>query len=266
MVSHTHQILSLLGTKWLGGGLGLRARLTGDEIKRCAWSCSRQRGLLRCGYQKPHCRRFKGFWINSALPRFQIEMYYRIYIYIYIYKGRDSAVGIATRYELEGPGIDSQWGWDFPRPSRPVLGPTQPRVQWVFLGGRAAGAWRWPPTPSSAEVKERVKLYLYSPSGPSWPVLRWTLPLSFIHIHIYVLARSPLKVPKCVHYRSHACLSICPYVTPQGTLNIPPDYDNGQFYQNLSIHWHWIQADKNKGHITWRPSAFLRTSRGTNYI
>jgi len=28
-----------------------------------------------------------------------------------------------------------------------------------------------PPT-SSAEVKERVELYLYSPSGPSWPVLR----------------------------------------------------------------------------------------------
>jgi hypothetical protein len=26
-------------------------------------------------------------------------------------------------------------------------------------------------TPSSAEVKERVELYLYSPSGPSWPVL-----------------------------------------------------------------------------------------------
>ena len=28
-----------------------------------------------------------------------------------------------------------------------------------------------------AEVKERVKLYLYYPSRPSWPVLRWTLPL-----------------------------------------------------------------------------------------
>jgi hypothetical protein len=27
------------------------------------------------------------------------------------------------------------------------------------------------PPESSAEVKERVELYLYSPSGPSWPVL-----------------------------------------------------------------------------------------------
>jgi hypothetical protein len=34
------------------------------------------------------------------------------------------------------------------------------------------------PTPSNAEVKERVELYLHSPYGPSWPVLRWNL-LSF---------------------------------------------------------------------------------------
>jgi len=27
------------------------------------------------------------------------------------------------------------------------------------------------PPPSSAEVKERVELYLYFPSGPSWPVI-----------------------------------------------------------------------------------------------
>ena len=47
----------------------------------------------------------------------------------------------------------------------------------VILGGKAAGAWRWSPTPPSAEVIERVELYLYSPSGPSWSVLGWPLPL-----------------------------------------------------------------------------------------
>jgi len=35
-----------------------------------------------------------------------------------------------------------------------------------------------PPT-SSSEVKERVQLYLYSSSGTSWTVLRWTSPFTF---------------------------------------------------------------------------------------
>jgi len=34
--------------------------------------------------------------------------------------------------------------------------------------------WNRPPPPSSAEVKGTVELYLYSPSGPSWPVQGWT--------------------------------------------------------------------------------------------
>jgi len=42
-----------------------------------------------------------------------------------------SVVGIATDYGLEGQGIESRWGRDFPQLSRPALGPTQPPVQWV---------------------------------------------------------------------------------------------------------------------------------------
>jgi hypothetical protein len=61
-----------------------------------------------------------------------------------------------------------------------VLGPTQPPIQWVpglFTGDKASGAWPYHATPSIAEVKERVELYLYYHCGPSWLVLRCTLPL-----------------------------------------------------------------------------------------
>ena len=80
--------------------------------------------------------------------------------------GRDSSVGIATRYGLEGPGIESRWGGggEIFR-IRPDLG--QPGLPYngyrVFPGGKVAS--------SSAGIKERVELYLCSPFGPSWPVL-----------------------------------------------------------------------------------------------
>jgi hypothetical protein len=42
---------------------------------------------------------------------------------------RDSSVGIATCYGLEGPGMESRWGRDFPHLSKPAFGPTQPPVK-----------------------------------------------------------------------------------------------------------------------------------------
>jgi len=66
-----------------------------------------------------------------------------------------------------------------------------------FPGGKAAGAWLWQPTPSIAEVKERVDTYLYSASGPLCPVLGWTLPCN---VSVYQLCF-------CSHFRSHVGLS-----------------------------------------------------------
>ena len=48
-----------------------------------------------------------------------------------VFMGRDSSVGIANRYGLDGPGIESRWGRDFLHPSRPAVGHTQPPIQWV---------------------------------------------------------------------------------------------------------------------------------------
>ena len=44
--------------------------------------------------------------------------------------GRDSSVGVSSRYGLDGVGSNPGWDEIF-RPSRPALGPTQPPVQWV---------------------------------------------------------------------------------------------------------------------------------------
>ena len=49
----------------------------------------------------------------------------------WVTRGPDSSVGIATRYGLDGPGIESRWGRNFPHPSRPARTSTQPPTQWV---------------------------------------------------------------------------------------------------------------------------------------
>ena len=48
-------------------------------------------------------------------------LYYIIYYIIYIlFMGRDSSLGIATRYRLDGQGIESRWGGEIfrTRPDR----------------------------------------------------------------------------------------------------------------------------------------------------
>jgi len=80
---------------------------------------------------------------------------------------RGSSVRIATRYGMDGPRIESRWWPDNPHPSRPALRPTQPPTQWVTVlsrGVKRSGRGVDHPPPSSAEVKKRVELYLYSPS------------------------------------------------------------------------------------------------------
>ena len=81
--------------------------------------------------------------------------------------GRVSSVGITTAYGLDGPGIESRWGARF---SAPVQnGPEAHRASCTmgtgsFPGGKVRPKRDADPSPlSSAEVKNRVKLYLYSP-------------------------------------------------------------------------------------------------------
>jgi hypothetical protein len=76
-------------------------------------------------------------------------------------KGRDSAVGIATRYGLDGPWIESRWEARFSASVQ--TGPGAHPVSYTmgsksFKGvKRPAGGVDHPP-PSGAEVKQRVEL------------------------------------------------------------------------------------------------------------
>jgi hypothetical protein len=86
-------------------------------------------------------------------------MNYRCY---QIILAKNSSVGIGTDYGLDGWGIESWWGRDF---LHPALEPNQPPMQWVpdLSRGYSGLGVALITTPSSAEVKERVELYLYSP-------------------------------------------------------------------------------------------------------
>jgi hypothetical protein len=67
--------------------------------------------------------------------------------------GRDGVVRRPTRNGLNGTGFEPRWGKEIffsLYSSSPAMGPTHPSLNWLpgsFPGGKAAGAWRWPPHP-----------------------------------------------------------------------------------------------------------------------
>ena len=112
--------------------------------------------------------------------------------------GRDSSVGIATEYRLDGPGIKSRCRAKIfrNRPDRPWGPPSLLYNGYrVFPGGK-----EWPrrdadPSPTSSAVgHERVELYLYSPYGP-YGLYRASVPVQGVHFTFTLRKKAVLLRP-----------------------------------------------------------------------
>jgi hypothetical protein len=87
--------------------------------------------------------------------------------------------------------------------SRRALGPTQPPIQWVpgtlSLGVKRQGREADHSPPSSAEVKERVKLYLHSPNTSPWRGAqlkhRDNFAFTFYKFRMYILQIDKRRAP-----------------------------------------------------------------------
>jgi len=102
--------------------------------------------------------------------------------------GRDSSVGIATRYGLDGPGFECMRRRDLPHPFRPALRPTQPPTQCVsslLPAGKAAGAYL------GSRLKT-AQLYLY----PSFVPLYFYLYIALVRLRCVLKTNpAPEKIP-----------------------------------------------------------------------
>jgi hypothetical protein len=119
---------------------------------------------------------------------YKITVYNRsIKIRLYTCVGRDSdslrAGRSGDRIPVEGKIFRTRPDWPCDLPNFLHNG------TWLFTGVKCSGRGDGHPYSSTAKVKQRVELHIYSPSGSSWPVLGWPLPLPlplYIYIYIYI--------------------------------------------------------------------------------
>ena len=108
-----------------------------------------------------------------------------------LFQGRDSSVGIATMLRAGRSGdripVEARFS------AYVQTGPGAHLASCTMGTGSLQGVKRPgrgtdPPSPPKRQGHERVGLYLYSLSGPSWPVIRRTLPF-YLYFYQFILAK-----------------------------------------------------------------------------
>jgi hypothetical protein len=113
---------------------------------------------------------------------------------------RNSSVGIATRYGLEGPGIESRWDEIFRIYLDRLRGPPSHLYNGyrVFPGGKGGRGVMLTTTPSSAEVKKELSYTSTHPMGPPGAVTGFPLPFTFLKSPFFYVF--PLVDPHSFHF------------------------------------------------------------------
>jgi len=146
-----------------------------------------------CSFIKPGKQGCAALWTINSYLHFLVLFQ----LVPWLHMGRDSIVGIATRHGLDSPRIESWRGKSFcTHPDRPTQLPTQCVLGLSSVGLKQMGRGVDHPRPSSTMVQQRVEPYIYSFSGPSWPVPGWNLYLPLPQQHSFY---------PCEH--QHSCLN-----------------------------------------------------------
>jgi len=113
-------------------------------------------------------------------------------------------------------------------------------VPCLFSEGKSDRSWSYTLIHSTTKVNERVELYLYSPSGPSWSFLRRPVPLVLTSFKSLSWAHNEVRRshPRChkmlhnsflysVHHMSSQIFSLeSPIHAPDQTATISPLYNS----------------------------------------
>ena len=128
--SAIYKNLTTLSVSW-----NLRSFKLASTLKaQYSVNISRMKGYLRwiCGEKAKSAGNEWSASLRATLLSVSLSFFFLLclissllYLFLYLFLifyvlGRDSSVGIATRYGLDGPGIESRWGEIFRiRPDRP---------------------------------------------------------------------------------------------------------------------------------------------------